>query len=199
MNKTDISFCIAWSACCPKTEHDQGRVLYRSGVFWTDGDNIEEACLERQLPDRVAEELKRETALKSGSYMLKESAAYGPILRSPEHDLFVRVRDYITENIGIKDVGSKTRKEFGLTEKTLCRLFKSEMDMNFSNFIIKTRVHLARVIMINEGITAVDAADRVGYRSYSGFYRAYLNEFGRPPSENGQVQKGPVYSEVTAK
>ena len=199
MNKTDISFCIAWSACCPKTEHDQGRVLYRSGVFWTDADKIEEACLERQLPDRVAEELKRETALKSGPYMLKESTAYGPILRSPEHIFFTRVRNYITEHIDEKNVGHEARKRFGLTEKALCELFKTEMDMNFSSFLIKTRVHLARVVMINEGIPAKAAADRVGYRSYSGFYRAYLNEFGRPPSENGQVQKGPVYSEVTAK
>jgi AraC-like DNA-binding protein len=50
-------------------------------------------------------------------------------------------------------------------------------------YLKKTRLHKARLLMVQDGLSAISAASRVGYESASQFSREFKRMFGKSPME----------------
>ncbi len=63
------------------------------------------------------------------------------------------------------------------------RRFKGITSTPPLQYLKAVRLHKARMLMVQEGVRAGEAADRVGYESASQFSREFKRLFGRSPSE----------------
>lgn len=67
--------------------------------------------------------------------------------------------------------------------------FKAVTQTSPMQYLKATRLHKARLLMIQEGTTAAHASVRVGYESASQFSREFKRLFGRTPQEETAVMK----------
>lgn len=63
----------------------------------------------------------------------------------------------------------------------LCRIFPEITGLTVHRYIISKRLAYA-YSLIREGVNLGRAAEAAGFGTYSSFYRAYLDEFGRSPA-----------------
>jgi len=61
-------------------------------------------------------------------------------------------------------------------------------------YVKTVRLHRARTLMVHEGLTAAEAAVRVGYESPSQFSREFKRLFGRPPAQEAAAARASLMS-----
>lgn len=75
----------------------------------------------------------------------------------------------------------KVASDIGVTESYLSRLFKSEMDTNFKQYLTQYRMKLARELLLNTDKTIQKIGQEVGYPNNAQFGRAFKGEEGMSP------------------
>lgn len=61
-------------------------------------------------------------------------------------------------------------------------------------YVKTVRLHKARTFMVHEGLTAAEAAARVGYESPSQFSREFKRLFGRSPAHDAAESRASLHS-----
>jgi AraC-like DNA-binding protein len=74
-------------------------------------------------------------------------------------------------------------REAGVSVPTFHARFKAVTQTSPIQYIKTTRLHKARLLMVQDGASAQTAAARVGYESASQFSREFKRFFGRTPAE----------------
>lgn len=97
-------------------------------------------------------------------------------LQSPIKKVITYINNHYTENISLDCL----EKKFFISKYHLCRMFKQATGLTVHGYITDKRLNLACELKSN-GATLSVAADRAGFASYSAFYRAYLQRFGKSP------------------
>lgn len=72
------------------------------------------------------------------------------------------------KDVSLSDIAVQLR----LSEKQAERLIIKSTGMSFRRQIVTKRIENAKMLVKTEGITLAKAAERVGYQSYSGFWKA---------------------------
>jgi AraC-like DNA-binding protein len=113
--------------------------------------------------------------------------AYG---RLEKHRIMVRAREYIhqhlTDNIRITDLC----KVSNVSLSTLERVFRRELDISPTQYVLATRLHEARRKIWAtkaKSFTIAEIAMNCGFTHMSRFARQYQEHFGRLPSEDRQL------------
>ena len=88
--------------------------------------------------------------------------------------------DYIEENLKTELTAQELAQRAGFSLFHYYRLFQSAVGMPVVQYIVRRRL-LHAVYAISGGCSGVDAALTYGFDTYSGFYRAFLREFGCTP------------------
>lgn len=89
--------------------------------------------------------------------------------------------DYINQNI-FKDISiDKICSAISVTKYHFCRKFKENMGMTVMEYILKTRIALAKDILAKEGISVSEVSSRCGFSSISYFCRVFKQETGLSP------------------
>jgi AraC-like DNA-binding protein len=73
-------------------------------------------------------------------------------------------------------------KSIGISTSAFAHSFKDWIGVSPYHFLKQLRLERARIMMIREGWSVTEAADRIGYASSSHFVRAFTNYFGESPS-----------------
>lgn len=89
---------------------------------------------------------------------------------------------------GALDV-AKLAEEAGMSVPAFHANFKSVTQTSPIQYLKTTRLHKARLLMVQDGVTAAVASDRVGYESPSQFSREFKRFFGRTPQEETRFMK----------
>jgi AraC-like DNA-binding protein len=89
---------------------------------------------------------------------------------------------------GDLDVGGLAQ-EAGMSVPAFHVHFKSVTQTSPIQYVKATRLHKARLLMVQEGATAAHAAVRVGYESASQFSREFKRFFGRTPQEEAAAMR----------
>lgn len=71
-------------------------------------------------------------------------------------------------------------EKFYFTKHHLCRIFHNITGMTIHQYITKKRLTLVQELVQNQ-LSLSDAALNAGFKSYTSFYRAYINEYGISP------------------
>jgi AraC-like DNA-binding protein len=81
-------------------------------------------------------------------------------------------------------------RELDMSSSTFHSSFKAVTDTSPLQYIKNVRLHKARTLMLQDGLTAGIAALRVGYESASQFSREYKRLFGSTPATDAAVSRG---------
>jgi AraC-like DNA-binding protein len=90
---------------------------------------------------------------------------------------------------GDLDVG-RLAQEAGMSVPAFHVHFKSVTQTSPIQYVKATRLHKARLLMVQENVTAAQACTRVGYESASQFSREFKRFFGRTPQEEAAFMRG---------
>ncbi len=71
---------------------------------------------------------------------------------------------------------------FYVSGSTISHLFKEKLGVSFYRYVTQRRLIAAKQL-IGQGILLEDAARQVGFADYSGFYRAFKQEYGISPRD----------------
>lgn len=121
-----------------------------------------------------------------GRAMLDRSAKP---LRAEEPELLDLVLAYIEEKLSTHITLADTAKRFFVSESTISHTFKEKMGTSFYRLITQRRLIAAKTLIL-EGIPMDEVAQSVGFGDYSGFYRAFKQEFGISPRQFRRIQEG---------
>ena len=75
-------------------------------------------------------------------------------------------------------------REVGSNVTTLQRNFKKVFSTTIFGYVRAQRLRMARVLLAENGLTAAETGQRVGFASASAFAAAYRRHFGHPPSSD---------------
>ena len=120
-----------------------------------------------------------------GRAMLDRSAKP---LRAEEPELLDRVLAYIEEHLSDHITLADTAKRFYVSESTISHTFKEKMGTSFYRLITQRRLIAAKTLILG-GTALEDVARQVGFGDYSGFYRAFKQEFGISPRQFRRLQE----------
>ena len=109
-----------------------------------------------------------------GSRQPKPMVPSDPRIRS----LLEYIDGHLTE---LPDVDGLAERVY-LSKYHLMRLFRKETGESLYGYISRRRLQAAREL-IGSGVSVTDACYRVGYGSYSAFFRAYVKQFGVSPTD----------------
>lgn len=97
-----------------------------------------------------------------------------------EGEQITAILEYINRNI-VEELSLETlSREFFVSKYHLCRLFRRHMGVTLFEYVAAKRFALAEGYL-DSGLPATEVSERVGYRDYSSFYRAYVKRAGHPP------------------
>ena len=140
-------------------------------------------CFERfSVCDRLNDEERQAfIPLVLAEIIILLHAAEGERMRAAEGELGARVAKYLSSNIHRNLSLEALARRFFVSKYYLCRAFKSYHGISLHAYINQKRIVYARQL-IESGMTASDAAERVGFGDYSAFYRAYIRIVGHSPT-----------------
>ena len=85
--------------------------------------------------------------------------------------------DNFAKQITEKDLA----REISISQRQLSRVFADIYGMSFREKLIEVRLHRAAQLLEQTELNIDKIASAVGYRSFSGFHRAFVNFFGYTP------------------
>lgn len=77
----------------------------------------------------------------------------------------------------------------GVSVSSLSHRFRKDLSISVYRYVSEKRLSAVRQY-IEQGIPLGDAAERSGFKDYSGFFRLYKNYYGESPSATARVPKG---------
>ena len=92
-----------------------------------------------------------------------------------------RAVEYINSNIEKNITIDELCAEIHMSKNHLCRQFKKATDITIMKYILKTRIVLAKNMLLNENLTITEISNRCGFSSVSYFSRVFKEETGVCP------------------
>lgn len=87
------------------------------------------------------------------------------------------INEHVTEDIGIESICSKIY----MSKYHFCREFKKKIGMTVMEYILKTRITMAKELLCEGSMSVTDISEACGFSSISYFSRAFKNETGVTP------------------
>ncbi|MBE6593629.1 MAG: AraC family transcriptional regulator [Ruminococcaceae bacterium] len=87
------------------------------------------------------------------------------------------IDEHISDKITLEDIATHA----SLSVSSVCHIFSAKMKISPRRYLIQKKMALATKL-IRSGVPATLAAEQVGYEDYSGFYKTYKKQTGKPPS-----------------
>jgi AraC-like DNA-binding protein len=105
-----------------------------------------------------------------------------PMLSTRDAGRARQARDFILQHIDEMPSVDDVARRNGMSVSTLQRVFKRCFGMTVNEFVRTRRLEIARLSMIEDGVTVGEAAYQAGYSSAANFSTAFQRTFGYPPS-----------------
>lgn len=106
--------------------------------------------------------------------------AHALVAEKPE--LLDQIMLFVEQNYTNDILISEIAKTFYVSSSTISHLFKQKLGISFYRFVTQRRL-IAAKILIEKNIPLETVASKVGFKDYSGFYRAFKQEYGISPRQ----------------
>ncbi len=104
-------------------------------------------------------------------------------LPEPRDPRLIKIVAFIRQNLDKNMLQTEIANEFGMSERTLHRLFKNDMNISFIHFYTLLRMFQASEYLLSNKFTISEVASMVGYSSVPTFSNTFLKIMGNRPSE----------------
>lgn len=108
-------------------------------------------------------------------------------LKAEKPELLDRVLAYVEENLSQHISLAEIARRFYVSESTISHTFKEKMGASFYRCVTQRRLIAAKSLIL-KGIPLETVCQDVGFSDYSGFYRAFKQEFGIGPRQFRKLQ-----------
>jgi AraC-like DNA-binding protein len=125
-------------------------------------------------------QIKRATAATSTRSMPAEK---------PE--LLDQITAFVEKNYASAITIADLAKSFYVSSSTVSHLFKQKLGVSFYRYVTQRRL-IAAKLLIEKGQLLEIVAAQTGFSDYSGFYRAFRQEYGISPRQYRTIQAHPV-------
>lgn len=107
-------------------------------------------------------------------------------LEAEKPELLDRIMAYIEETYNTPlSIGNIARK-FYVSNSTVSHLFHQKLGVSFYRYVMQRRL-IAGKLLIEKGVPMEVVATKIGFQVYSGFYRAFKQEFGISPRQYRKI------------
>ena len=94
-----------------------------------------------------------------------------------------KIIEYVNENY-LEDISlSSMCDSMGYNVQYISRVFKTQVGMNFSTFLINKRIQKACSLLLSSDMTIQQIANEVGYSNMGFFYNSFKKIMGETPAE----------------
>jgi len=104
------------------------------------------------------------------------------VLPTTEHAHLMQITQYMLANLDQNLSTSQVSYEFGLSTRTLMRLFRNQFDMTFQTYLRTARIIKALELLSMPDVSITDVSLQVGYQSMSSFSNTFKSYVGKSPS-----------------
>lgn len=108
-------------------------------------------------------------------------------LEAEKPELLDRVLAYVEENLARRITLGDIARRFYVSESTISHTFKEKMGASFYRCVTQRRLIGAKTL-IEKGLPLETVAAQSGFADYSGFYRAFKQEYGISPRQYRVLQ-----------
>ena len=109
-------------------------------------------------------------------------------LKAEKPELLNRVMAYVEAHLEEKITLQDMAHTFYVSESSISHTFREKMGISFYRYVTQRRLIAAKVL-IAEGIVLDVVGRQVGFSDYSGFYRAFKQEYGISPRQYRKLQE----------
>jgi AraC-like DNA-binding protein len=92
------------------------------------------------------------------------------------------ITGYLIDNLDHDLTIASVSSEFGVSSRTMMRMFRGRLDMTFREYLRIARVIAALDLLSSPDASITEIALQVGYQSMSSFSRTFKVYLGRSPS-----------------
>ena len=117
-------------------------------------------------------------------------AEIGFVLSTTEHQLLKAITTYLLQNLESELTLKDTGQAFGVSARTLMRLFRDNLDMTFGEYLRTARIIAAIELLSATDMPITEIALQVGYQSMGSFSQTFKAIVGQPPSVYRNVVRG---------
>ena len=103
--------------------------------------------------------------------------------KTPEDAIVLKTQSWLSEHISEANLIARAAHEFGLSESSLTRRFKSARSESVINYIQYLRIERAKEALELTNMPVEKISDLVGYRDSSYFRRLFKGKTGMTPKE----------------
>lgn len=93
------------------------------------------------------------------------------------------IEEYICNFYHFSDGLAGLASQLYLSERQTRRIVKQFFGEEYKTLIIKQRMETAQILLTTSKLTLDQIAEKIGYRSYSGFHMAFVKAFGVTPGD----------------
>lgn len=104
------------------------------------------------------------------------------VLQAEKPELLDRIMAYVETNYTHSITINETANAFYVSNSTISHLFKQKLGISFYRFVTQRRL-IAAKNLIEKGGHFEEIAAQVGFMDYSGFFRAFKQEYGISPRQ----------------
>lgn len=101
----------------------------------------------------------------------------------PNNERLVAIAEFLRKNVHISYTLEEISREFGFSSRTLSRLFKEDLGMNYVKFLRAIRISKALELMSEKKFNVYEIAVQVGFLSLSAFSNVFLKIMGIRPGD----------------
>ena len=109
-------------------------------------------------------------------------------MKAEKPELPDRIMDYIERNYARHITIDDLARRFYVSNSTISHLFKQKMGVSIYRYITQRRLIAAKTL-IEKGTHLDAVAAQTGFADYSGFYRAFKQEYGISPRQYRNLQE----------
>ncbi len=163
------------------TDNPDKSNLYGNISLWQEKYGLSPDALKKgidEIPFKTDEDIRAAAKIMEActSYIIYKE------LITPENDkLFeaakVYIEEHLSEDIDIEQLCGR----LGVGRTKLYEIFRSELKMGISKYILRRRMHRAKKLLKTTDLPITDIADSVGFADYNYFSRVYKKTYGRSP------------------
>lgn len=103
-------------------------------------------------------------------------------LKAEKPELLDRIMAYVEKNYPEPITISQLASRFFVSSSTVSHLFQRKLGVSFYRYVTQRRLIAAKTL-IEKGLLLEEVALRTGFQDYSGFYRAFRQEYGISPRQ----------------
>ncbi len=163
------------------TDNSDKSNLYDKTKIWAEKYNLDVNALRQgiaNIPYRSDEQIHAAAKIMEActSYIIYKE------LITPENDkIFDAAKAYIENNLHEDISIEQLCKELKIGRTKLYEIFRNELKMGISKYILRRRVHRAKKLLKTTDLSISEIAHNVGFSDYNYFSRVYKKTYGKSP------------------